>query len=113
MTMDESVKILITAALSIFASNGFWSFLLSVLNVETAERKLIKGLAHDRIIHLCDKYIQRGNWITADEYDNLYMYLWMPYEKCRGNGTAKKAIEDMQRKLTIVQNPPSDYKPCV
>ena len=108
---NELLKTIMAVALAIFASNGFWSFLLSVLNIETSERKLIKGLAHDRIIHLSDKYMKRGEWITAEEYDNLYTYLWIPYKACHGNGTAEKAIEDVKRKLTIVQCPPPDYQP--
>lgn len=111
--MDETLKTIMLVIGAILASNGFWSFLISVFNIETAERKLIKGIAHDRIIHLCDKYMKRGNWITADEYDNLYTYLWLPYSACKGNGTAEKAVMDVQQKLTIVQAPPADYKgPC-
>ena len=45
-----------------------------------AERKLLVGLAHDRIIHLGMTYVQRGE-ITQDEYENLNDYLYAPYEK--------------------------------
>lgn len=36
------------------------------------------ALAHDRIVGLCMRYIDRG-WITQDEYENLHDYLYIPY----------------------------------
>lgn len=64
-----------------------------------AERKMLVGLAHDRIIHLGMIYIQRGH-ITQDEYENLQVYLYEPYEKMGGNGSAKRVMEEV-RKLPI------------
>lgn len=46
------------------------------------------GMVHDRIIHLCMVYVTRG-YITQDEYENLNDYLYQPYEKMSGNGSAK------------------------
>ena len=60
---------------------------------------MILGLGHDRIIYLCEKYIERG-WISSDEYENLNMYLFEPYTKMGGNGTAK-------RLMAIVDNLPT------
>ena len=56
-------------------------------------------LTDDRIIYLCEKYIERG-WISSDEYENLNMYLFEPYIKMGGNGTAK-------RLMAIVNNLPT------
>jgi len=59
---------------------------------------MILGLGHDRIIFLCEKYIDRG-FITSDEYENLYTWLYKPYEELGGNGTAK-------RLMALVENLP-------
>lgn len=113
MRMSDFWKIALGAGLAIFASNGFWSFIMSVFNIETAEKRMLKGLAHDRILYLCDKYQRRGDWITYEEYDNLYTYLYLPYIECKGNGTAQKAMKEVQDRLRIVNTPPADYKsPC-
>ena len=37
-------------------------------------------------------YINRG-WITMEEYENLCDYLFDPYEKLGGNGSAKKVVD--------------------
>lgn len=66
---------------------------------DEAERKMLVGLAHDRIIHLGMTYIQRGE-ITQDEYENLNDYLYAPYEKMGGNGSARRVMEEV-RKLPI------------
>jgi len=59
---------------------------------------MILGLGHDRIVSLCNEYIERG-WISSDEYENLYKYLYKPYEEMGGNGSAK-------RLMAIVNNLP-------
>ena len=66
---------------------------------DEAERKLLVGLAHDRIIHLGMVYIDRG-YITQDEYENLQVYLYEPYAEMGGNGSAKRVMEEV-RKLPI------------
>ena len=66
---------------------------------DEAERKMLVGLAHDRIIHLGMVYIERG-YVTQDEYENLQVYLYEPYEKMGGNGSARRVMEEV-RKLPI------------
>ena len=41
-------------------------------------------------------YIERG-WITQDEYENLYEYLYKPYEKMGGNGSAKRVMGEVDK----------------
>lgn len=111
--MNETLKTILIIIGAVLASSGFWSWVMSRKNKDTAERRLLKGLAHDRILYLGNKYLQRGNWITADEFENLNEYLYSPYRDCGGNGTAEKIISDVKCKLTIVKDPPADYKsPC-
>lgn len=60
----------------------------------------VMGLGHDKITYLAGKYIQRGG-ITQDEYQNLNDYLYKPYMKLGGNGTAKKNMEEVNKLPTI------------
>jgi len=98
---------IITFVCSVIASSGFWTLLQKKLDKKDVTREMLLGLAHDRIMSLGMFYIQRGDWITKDEYENLNEYLYKPYLKMGGNGTAKRIIEGVD-KLRIV---PSNYKP--
>lgn len=60
------------------------------------ETQMLIGLAHDRIIYLGMTYIERG-YITQDEYENLYEYLYKPYEKLGGNGSAKRIMTEVDQ----------------
>lgn len=92
---------------AILASSGFWAFITvivqkhlenkySVSSRESVEREMLIGLAHDRILSLGMKYIQRGS-ITRDEYENINKYLYEPYSKLGGNGSAKKIMEELNK----------------
>ena len=61
-------------------------------------RKLLLGLAHDRIMTLGTKYIGRG-WITTDEYENFEQYLYQPYVEC--GGTSANHLMDQIKKLEV------------
>ena len=52
---------------------------------------MLLGLAHDRIIWLCEKYIDRG-WISTEEFENLHDYLYIPYKEMGGNGSAERLM---------------------
>lgn len=69
---------------------------------KTAEKQLLVGLAHDRIIAQCEMFIARG-YITKDEYENSHDYLYVPYIAAGGNGTAKKLMSDVN-KLPVRMN---------
>lgn len=92
---------------AILASSGFWAFITvivqkhlenkySVSSRESVEREMLIGLAHDRILSLGMKYIQRG-YVTRDEYENINQYLYEPYSKLGGNGSAKKIMEELNK----------------
>lgn len=87
-----------TIVIAIFASTGFWAFVTVVYQNKTkkdnAEAQILKGLGHDRICCLGESYIKRG-YITKDEYENLHDYLYLPYKKLGGNGTAEKIVKDV------------------
>ena len=108
--MNETLKSILVAVGAILASSGFWSYVNSRRCKDTAERRLLKGLAHDRIIYLANQYLERGDWITNDEYENLYEYLFIPYTACNGNGTAEKLMTEVKAKLRIVRETPYSYQ---
>ena len=96
-----------TIVIAIFASSGFWAFVLALFNKlfdsRSAKNRMIKGLGHDRIIFLCEKYIAQG-WIASEDYENLHDYLYDPYVKMGGNGTAKKLMDEVN-KLPVRKKP--------
>ena len=67
---------------------------------------MLIGLAHDRILYLGMSYLERGDWITGDEYENLHDYLYTPYAKLGGNGSARRVMLEVDNKLKIVSHPP-------
>nr|DAU01170.1 MAG TPA: holin protein [Caudoviricetes sp.] len=86
--------------IAVFASTGLWSF-ISMLVQRYMERKsdyamMMRGLGHDRICYLGEYYIKRG-CITRDEYENLVDYLYIPYKRLGGNGTAEKVINEVKQ----------------
>ena len=57
---------------------------------------MLLGLGHDRIVYLGMQYIDRG-YITQDEYENLYEYLYIPYKKLGGNGSAQRIMNEIEK----------------
>lgn len=103
--MEELTQIIITIVSSVLASSAFWAFVTKRLDKKDVRNKMLVGLAHDRIMYLGMIYIERG-YITQDEYENLHDYLYVPYEKMGGNGSAKRVMEEVD-KLPIHK---SNYK---
>ncbi len=89
-----------TICLTIFASSGFWGFITAFIQsrgeAKSATREMLKGLGHDRICELGEKSIAKG-YVTRDEYENLHDYLFVPYKKLGGNGTAEKVMNDVKK----------------
>lgn len=88
----EISQVIISLISGLIASSGFWAFIQS----KSIQTQMLIGLGHDRIVYLGMKYIERG-WVTKDELENLVDYLYKPYEKMGGNGTAKKIVDDVKR----------------
>lgn len=89
-------QMLMTIIASVFASSGFWAWLQYRSNKKDDKTQMLIGLAHDRIIFLGLKYIERG-YITHDEYENLRTYLFEPYKKLGGNGSAEKVMKEVEK----------------
>lgn len=96
--MVSEMTLIVSIVAAIFASTGFWAFITYLVQRKdtkgSAESQMLKGLGHDRICYLGESYINRG-YITKDEYENLHDYLYVPYKKLGGNGTAEKIVKDV------------------
>lgn len=90
------LQLVVTIVCALAASSGFWAYISSKSNSKDAQTELLVGLGHDRIIFLCKHYIERG-YITAEEYENLHDYLYVPYEKNGGNGSAKRLMAEVNK----------------
>lgn len=94
--MEDWLQTVITIICSVLASSGFWAFIQKKLEKKDIKTELLLGLGHDRIMDLSVKYIERG-WITQEEYENLNDYLYKPYEKNGGNGSAKRIMQEVNK----------------
>ena len=86
----------ITIFCSVLASSGFWAYMMKRSENRDIKTEMLIGLGHDRIMFLGMTYIDRG-YITKDEYENLYEYLYKPYEKLGGNGSAKRIMAEVDK----------------
>lgn len=110
MTTMQLLEMIVAIVVAIVANSGFWMFIQKKMERKDARSKILVGLAHDMIIEESHIYMQRGDWITDDEYTYLVEYLHDPYVELGGNGAAEKAVEDVKSKLHIVPCPPEGYK---
>lgn len=97
--MDPLFQSIVTILCAVLASSGLWAFLqkrVEAHDKDNPERRMLVGLAHDRIMALGMAYIDRGD-ITKDEYDNLYRYLYKPYSELGGNGSATRIMKEVEK----------------
>ena len=94
--MEPWLQMIVTIVCAVIASSGFWAFIQRKNENKDVKSQMLIGLAHDRIIFLGMKYIERG-WISQDEYENLHDYLYKPYEKLGGNGSAQKVMIEVNK----------------
>ncbi len=87
---------IIAILLTLIASSGFWAFLTAIINRKSSKNRMLLGLGHDRITFLCMKYIEKGE-VSQAEYENLNKYLYEPYKKMGGNGTAERLMQEVGR----------------
>ena len=90
------INTVVSVILAVFSSNAFWMFIQSKSANKSAEAEMLRGLGHDRIIYLGTKYIEQG-YITKENYENLHDYLFVPYTKLKGNGTAKRVMDEVEK----------------
>lgn len=94
--MEFWIQIIITIFGSVLASSGLWAYFSKKAERKDLKTEMLIGLGHDRIMYLGMAYIERG-YITSDEYENLYEYLYKPYEKLGGNGSARRIMNEVNK----------------
>lgn len=108
------IQTVATVICAVVASSGFWAFMNKKNDFKDAQTEMLIGLGHDRIVYLGSSYLSRGDWITVDEYENLNDYLYKPYNKMGGNGSAERIMLEVRSKLRIVKNAPKkEASKCV
>lgn len=96
MEIEPLAQMIVTIICAVAASSGFWAYIQKRNERKDIKTQMLIGLAHDRIIYLGMGFIERG-WISQDEYENLYEYLYKPYEKMGGNGSAKRVMTEVNK----------------
>lgn len=95
MALTPEQVTLIVAFLAIFASGGFWQYILYKVqkrdNTWSIRTEADKVLLHDAVYKNCHRAILRG-YITLTEFDNVTC-LYDVYKKLGGNGTAQRIYE--------------------
>lgn len=94
--MTSWLQTIITIFISVLGSSGLWAFLGNRFDRKSAQKEMLIGLGHDRIMYLGMRYVERG-WITQDEYENLNTYLYEPYVKLGGNGSAHRIMQEVNK----------------
>lgn len=94
--MEVWQQIILTVLSSVLASSGLWAYITKRLEKKDVKTEMLVGLAHDRILFLGMHYVDR-RFITQDEYENLHDYLYVPYEKLGGNGSAKRVMMEVDK----------------
>lgn len=98
MTTNEIIAYVISTLSiigSVFASSGFWTFVIQKNSKKTAMEKLILMDTEEKIVRRATEYIHRGS-ISRDEYYRLLM-IYQPYKELGGNGTAEKIMLDISK----------------
>ena len=94
--MEPWFQVVLTIFSSVLASSGLWAYLQKKSKKKDVKTEMLIGLAHDRIMYLGMSYIDRG-CVTQDEYENLRVYLYEPYERMGGNGSAKRIMQEVDK----------------
>lgn len=101
------MQTILLALFSAFLGSGFMGFIQFLItrhdnknNKEDARIEAIasavRGLEHDRLYYLAEKYLQKGE-ITTDEYNNLSEYIYKPYKQLGGNGTGDRLMGQIEK----------------
>ena len=79
--MEPWFQVVLTIFSSVLASSGLWAYLQKKSEQKDVKTEMLIGLAHDRIMYL----------------GNLRVYLYEPYERMGGNGSAKRIMQEVDK----------------
>ena len=88
--------LILTIVGAVFASSGFWTWLITRNNNRSAQARLIMGLGFSEIERKAKMYIEKGS-ISTDEYQDFVKYLYAPYKDMGGDGTASKLMSEVDK----------------
>lgn len=88
--------LILTIVCAVFASSGFWTWLITRNNNRSAQARLIMGLGFSEIERKAKLYIEKGS-ISTDEYQDFVKYLYAPYKDMGGDGTASKLMSEVDK----------------
>jgi hypothetical protein len=89
--VENGLQIVLTSAITVLASSGFWAYIMRKDNNKSATTRLLMGLAYEKLMDKGEKYIDRG-WISRDEYEDYQKYFFEPYKALGGNGVAERIM---------------------
>lgn len=84
--MEPWFQVILTIFSSVLASSGLWAYLQKKSEQKDVKTEMLIGMS----------YIDRG-CVTQDEYENLRVYLYEPYERMGGNGSAKRIMQEVDK----------------
>ena len=93
--MDERTMI-VTIVVAVLGSQGLWQLLGKLHEKKDAKTMVLRGLAHQEILELGRAALAAGE-ISADDWENLHDYLFVPYEKMGGNGSAARIMREVEK----------------
>ena len=85
-----------TVIASLGGASGLWAWMQKRSDKNSAAVKLLRGLAHEKVVNLGAKYIERG-WLTMDEYEDFVHYIYEPYAQVGGNGLAERVYKEVSQ----------------
>jgi hypothetical protein len=80
----------------IFSSVGFWTFIQRILDKRSDHRMMVLGLTYLGIKMSCKSVMERG-WVSVEELEDLEKYLYEPYKRMGGNGTAEAMLQKVKQ----------------
>ena len=86
-----NIDIVVTILVAVFASSGFWQWMMSRKLRKDDKTEALLALLHNEIYTISETAI-KNKTITTEEFDNLTC-LYEPYEKLGGNGTGRILYE--------------------
>lgn len=99
MELSPLAQTILTIIASVLTCSGLWALIQTLVvnkqTKDTAERKALLALLHDRIYTEAKVRIKEGR-VSTEDYDNL-RYLYEPYKALGGNGTCERLMNEVDR----------------
>ena len=88
--MTESIVVALIGAVGVLLGGGIVTLITFFVQRHDNKNDALMGLLHERIIDKADMYQKRG-YISLCELNDFEKYLFNPYKKLGGNGSAETA----------------------